>query len=335
MELLANPVEGRGATVLEEMKQIILAEREDSKKQPEAISAALVQYNRYGQDSYFLRMLPDPRKCSRSPWQAPAGDPGAAELQARRQLHRHAAARKGEGRARRSTTPRAPASSIPPPYTYLKARAPEQPPRSTWSNKEAATANIRLEFGSVDYNPELAVPSQLYNSYFGGGMAGIVFQELREARALAYAAGAQYMTGYRKGDQNLMLGGIATQADKTVEATKAFIDLMDNMPLSEERFALARESIINNYRTAKIGFRDVISAVRGWERLGLEPDPRRARYATIKDAPLQLMTDFHKEFIANKTKLISVVGDKAKIDPAALGSIAPIKEVPIEEIFVK
>jgi predicted Zn-dependent peptidase len=36
------------------------------------------------------------------------------------------------------------------------------------------------------------VPSQLYNSYFGGGMAGIVFQELREARALAYSVGARY-----------------------------------------------------------------------------------------------------------------------------------------------
>jgi predicted Zn-dependent peptidase len=186
----------------------------------------------------------------------------------------------------------------------------------------------------MEYDDALTPAVQLFNSYFSGGMAGLVFQELREARALAYSAGAQYATGYRKGDQNLMVGGIATQADKTVEATNAFIDLMDNMPLSEERYALARESIINGYRTAKIGFRDVIGAVRQWERLGLEPDPRAARYAIIKDAPMQVMTDFQQQHIAKKPKLISVVGAKDKIDLNALGAIAPVKEIPIDSIFV-
>jgi hypothetical protein len=64
------------------MKQIILAEREDAKKQPEVISAALVQYNRYGADSYFLRMLPEAEVLEAHRGQAPAGDPGPAELRA-------------------------------------------------------------------------------------------------------------------------------------------------------------------------------------------------------------------------------------------------------------
>ena len=33
---------------------------------------------------------------------------------------------------------------------------------------------------------------QLFNEYFGGGMAGLVFQELREARALAHSAWAHF-----------------------------------------------------------------------------------------------------------------------------------------------
>jgi len=331
MSLLSSPT--ASDETLEQLKAIILQEREDEKKQAESIAAALVQYNRYGQESPYLRMLPSDQLMALTKEEL-------AGIITNLLDYKHVISYTGSlplKKVKKVLDKQIPLKDDlrdPPPYRYLKARAPEQQ-EIYLIDKDGAQASIRLEFGSMEYNDAYSPAMQLFNSYFAGGMAGLVFQELREARALAYAAGAQYLTGYRKGDQNLMLGGIATQADKTVEATKAFIDLMDNMPLSEERFALAREAIINNYRTAKIGFRDVIGAVRGWERLGLEPDPRRARFAAIKDAPMQVMTDFHKEFIANKTKLISVVGDKEKIDAAALGAIAPIKEVPIEEIFVK
>ena len=41
---------------------------------------------------------------------------------------------------------------------------------------------------------------QLYNAYFGGGMNSIVFQEMREARGLAYSADAYMSTGLKSTD---------------------------------------------------------------------------------------------------------------------------------------
>ena len=330
LSLLSGPVAAPEA--LEQMKAITLQEREDAKKQAESLAAALVQYNRYGQESPYLRMLPS------ADLQALTTDELTAVI-TNLLGYKHVISYTGSLPLKKvkkiidKAMPLKDDLQDPPAYRFLKARAAD-PQEIYFIDKDTAQASIRLEFGSIEYDDNLSPAVQLFNSYFSGGMAGLVFQELREARALAYSAGAQYATGYRKGDQNLMVGGIATQADKTVEATKAFIDLMDNMPLSEERYALARESIINGYRTAKIGFRDVIGAVRQWERLGLEPDPRAARYAIIKDAPMQLMTDFQQQHVANKPKLISVVGAKDKIDLNALGAIAPVKEVPIDSIFV-
>lgn len=317
---------------LEQMKAIILKEREDSKKQAESLASALVSYNRLGDLSPFLRMLPEEQLKALTTDEL-------ASIISKLLDYKHVISYTGAlplDEVKKTLEKHLPVKEElidPPAYRYLKARVPEQQ-EIYFIDKDTAQASVRIEFGSMEYDDAYSPAIQLFNSYFAGGMAGLVFQELREARALAYSAGAQYATGYRKGDQSLMIGAVATQADKTVDALNAFIELMDTMPVSQERFDLARESILNSYRTAKIGFRDVIGAVRSWERLGLEPDPRKARFDVISDAELELMTDFYAEHVAKKPKLISVVGAKDKIDLEALGAIAPVKEIPIEEIFV-
>ncbi len=330
MKLLSAPkVE---EAVLEEMKQIILAEREDSMKQPEVISAALVQYNRYGADSYFLRMQTKEEVLALT----------VAKLQPVIQgllNYKHVASYTGTlpldtvKEVLKKHYPKGTGKLDPPPYTYLKARAPEATEIYV-VNKEAATANIRIEFGSVDYNPELAVPSQLYNSYFGGGMAGIVFQELREARALAYSVGARYNPGYRENDQNIMAGGIQTQADKSPEAIAAFLDLLDNLPESEDRLSVSKDSILSLYRTGKVGFRSIAGTVRDWERKGLQPDPRKEWFGKIQAAGLPEVLAFHKEYLKNKPKLISVVGDTTKMDLEGLKKSGQIKDITVEQVFV-
>ncbi len=330
MDLLIHPAAEDAA--LEELKKIILVQREDAKKQAESISSALVQFNRYGEESHFLRILP------------------AAELNALTVTQLHGVTRRLLGYKHTisyaGSLPMAQVQAIldrhhpvtapleePPPYHYRKARRPEQT-EILFFDKELAQSHVRLEFGSIGYDETLQPPIQLYNDYFAGGMAGIVFQELREARALAYMAGARYITGYRKDDENLMVGVIQTQPDKVPGAVEAFIDLLDNLPESEERFAIARQSIINRYRTAKIGFRGVIGAVRGWERHGLEPDPRKQRYEVIAGSSLAEVLAFHQAHITGRPKLISIVGEKANIDLERLKALGPVQELSIEDIFV-
>src|SRR4029079_12808335 len=85
----------------------------------------------------------------------------------------------------------------PPPYKYLKIATPAES-RVYFFNKEMAQANVRIEFGDGKFDEAKVPPVQLFNDYFSGGMAGIVFQELREARALAYSVCAGYPRGLRK-----------------------------------------------------------------------------------------------------------------------------------------
>jgi len=69
---------------------------------------------------------------------------------------------------------------------------------------------------------------ELYNEYFGRGMNGIVFQEMREARGLAYSAAAQYVEPSDLDHTVLYMNYIQTQNDKLVDALTAFEDIINN-----------------------------------------------------------------------------------------------------------
>jgi predicted Zn-dependent peptidase len=220
-----------------------------------------------------------------------------------------------------------------PAYKFLKVAAPAGS-RVLLFDKEMAQSQVRIEFGNGEYSESPQPVVQLFNDYFSGGMSGIVFQELREARALAYSAYAVYSNGGRKGEQNVMTGGIGCQTDKTPEALDAFIGLLENLPASGERFEETKKSIISRYRTGKLGFREVLGAVRSWERLELPIDPRKARFEKVQDLNLDAVIAFQKEHLKGRPKLISIVGDKRKFDLERLKKAGALSELGLKDIFI-
>jgi predicted Zn-dependent peptidase len=222
----------------------------------------------------------------------------------------------------------------PPPYRFRETVKTESN-RLYVVDQKTAQAQVRIEFPDDIYERADTVLANVYTNYFGSGMSSVVFQELREARALAYSASARYSQGARVGAENLMLGAIGTQTDKTVDALDAFVELIDNMPQSTERFEESVNSLLNRYRTAKIGFRDVIGAVRSWERLGIDGDPREQSYKELQSLEFVDLAKFQESHVANKPKLFSVVGDLSIIDVEALEQFGEVTEIQIDDIFIE
>lgn len=318
---------------LEELKRIILIQREDAKKDPETIMGALTDYNRFGEKSPWLCMLNSTAVMNLS----------IEELQEtmRNALKcRHYVLYSGslplEEVMRIYALHRVTKNTLqePPPYIMPSIRVPDSP-ILYFFNREMTQAHIQLEFGDVPYDPKLSPAAQLFNMYFAGSMSGIVFQELREVRALAYLVGARYKVGERKYDVNTMVGVIQTQADKTVEAVMAFSDVLDNMPLSAERYEIAREALLNDYRTSRTNFRMIPKTLLEWEYRGLDPDPRKEWYQAIMNASSgDLLATFHQNHIKGKTKLISIVGDSSRIPMDSLASLAHVQPINLSQIFV-
>ncbi len=328
MELLQEPT--ADAATLEELKKIILVRREDAKKDFNTITGAVGQFNRYGSDSPFLKVLPNEavEKLSLSELQ---------DLLKSLLRYRHAVTYTGSlplKKVREIVQGHSVTGPLQqtPPYKFLKVAAPAQS-RVYFFNKEQAQAQVRIEFADGQFNEANTPPVQLFNDYFAGGMAGIVFQELREARALAYSAGAVYANGGRKGEQNVMIGAIGCQADKTPEALSTFLELFEKLPASPDRFADTRDSIISRYRTGKLGFREIIGAVRSWERLEVKIDPRQERFGKIQKLGLNDVLQFDKEHLQGRSKLISIVGDKNKIDLDKIKKDGAVTELGLKDIF--
>ena len=91
----------------------------------------------------------------------------------------------------------------------------------------------------------------LYNEYFGGGMNSIVFQEMREARALAYSARASLVKPSSLADCYSFNATIGSQNDKLQIAVEAFDSIINDMPESEKSFEIAKTSIESVLRTRR------------------------------------------------------------------------------------
>ena len=330
MDLINSP--SADQQTLEQLKGILLKSREDQKSSPPAIARALFMYNRYGEESPMLEAMTGQEIL----------DTQVDELlNAPSELlnYKHTLAYTGSMpleelvAALRRNYEVSDELRDTPEFRFRSARDIEES-EVLVVDQQTAQAQVRIEFADGIYDPEDGLLANLYTNYFGSGMSSVVFQELREARALAYSASARYAPGSRVNAENLIMGSIGTQTDKTADALAAFIDLIDNMPSSSERFDESVNSMLNRYRTSKLNFREVIGAVRTWERQGQEGDPRRANYQKLQETQLEDLLQFQQQHVKDRAKLISIVGDLSIIDTAELEQFGTVQEVEVDDLFV-
>ncbi len=127
----------------------------------------------------------------------------------------------------------------------------------------------------------------LYNEYFGGGMNSVVFQEMREARGLAYSAWATMSEpAFAKGEYSFY-AFIATQNDKMRQAVEAFDEIINNMPESEAAFTIAKEGILARLRTERTTKSDVLWSYLDLRDMGLTEDRNKLLFETIQNMTLE------------------------------------------------
>ena len=174
---------------------------------------------------------------------------------------------------------------------------------------------------------------ELFNEYFGGGMNGVVFQEMREARGLAYNALAYYLTPAKKGVPEYFFTHIITQNDKMMDCVNQFREILDKMPASEAAFQIAKDALrkrLASQRTTKFG---VIQAYISDKRQGFDFDVDKKIYEDLQNLTLQDIVSFEQANIAGKTGRYIILGNEKELDMESLGQIAPIRRVSLEEIF--
>ena len=174
---------------------------------------------------------------------------------------------------------------------------------------------------------------RMYNEYFGGNMSSIVFQEMREARGLAYSAFGEY-SGVSKPDYNYSITTfIATQDDKMTEAVNAFLDILNNMPESEKAFELAKELLISSIRVERILRSDILWNYVEAQKFGYTQDQRKAIFEQAPNFTLNDVKAFQEKYIKGNKYNYYILGDRNSVSFNEMRKFGALKELSLEEIF--
>ena len=173
----------------------------------------------------------------------------------------------------------------------------------------------------------------LYNEYFGGGMSGIVFQEMREARGLAYSARAYMSTPTYADGEYSFTAYIATQNDKMKQAIEAFDEIINTMPESEAAFNVAKESYINQIRTLRYTKASVLNAFIRTRDMGLDCDRARAVFEKVQTMTLDDVKAVQEQWVKDRNYHYCILGDSKNLDLNYLRTLGPITFLSQEEIF--
>ena len=184
-----------------------------------------------------------------------------------------------------------------------------------------------------EWEPDHAPVINLFNEYFGTGMNGIVFQELREARGLAYSAAAVYNQPSRMGHKEDAYTYIATQNDKMMDCVDEFNKLLADIPQSDAAFNLAKESLMKKLASRRTTRYGVLQSYMAAQEMGLDYDIYSKVYQQLPKLYLFDIVDFEKENMAGKPYRYLILGDEKELDMERLEKIAPVKRVSLEEIF--
>lgn len=191
---------------------------------------------------------------------------------------------------------------------------------------------IFLSKGHVFDKAEMPALS-LFNEYYGGSMASVVFQEIREKMALAYSASGQYSIPEKEGESNFVFAYVGTQADKLPTATAKMTELLTDLPKADQQFDMARTSIVKRLESDWITKDAIFRTYRRNLKRGINYDIRKDVYEQCKDMKFDDVQAFFDKNVKAKPFIYLVVGSKNDIDMSALSKLGTVKMLSLSELY--
>lgn len=183
------------------------------------------------------------------------------------------------------------------------------------------------------WNADNTAVISVFNEYFGGSMNSVVFQELRESRALAYSASGYYITPWRKNHPEYSRTYIISQNDKMMDCIYTFNSIIDTVPQSEKAFNLAVQSIKKSIESRRVTKEGIISAYESAKKKGIDYDIYKKVYEALPSMTLADIVKFEQETMAGKPRRYLILGNEDELDMEALGKIGKIHRLTTEQIF--
>ena len=183
------------------------------------------------------------------------------------------------------------------------------------------------------YNKDLIAPARVFNEYFGSGLSSIVFQEIRESKALAYSAYSYFTSPSELDESHYVRAYLGTQVDKLGDATEALLELMNNMPEVDAQFEDARVASMKKIETSRTKRSSLFWQYLYAKKMNRDYDLNKDIYPDLKEMTMEELKIFFNQNIKGREYAFTVIGNKKLVDSDVLKELGEYKELTLEEIF--
>ncbi len=176
---------------------------------------------------------------------------------------------------------------------------------------------------------------EVLGEYIGGGMYSLMFQEVREFRAMAYSAHG-YVTSpmpVEKEKSAALVTSLGTQADKSLAALQLVDSLLRVLPLKESTFTASVQSLAAQANNGYPTFRGVASSIHNCEIKGYTEDPNKAIVDHLDEVSLEAMKQYYDAFVAPSPRCLIIVGDREKLPMDKIAEFGEIVELTQKDIY--
>jgi predicted Zn-dependent peptidase len=307
-----------------------LKSRENAKLDPRTVASRLLAYSMYGPKNQNTDIL------SKTALNGLKAKDLAELIRSLKKVEHHVEYFGEANMAKVSKTVKAvhktdPFATSPKPVEYELRNVKEK--EVYFTHYEQVQASIYWYNTTYTYAPKMATENRAFNTYFGGDMSSVVFQSIRESKALAYSTYASSREANEKNKPNYNIAFIGTQADKFKDAVAGMNELISNLPVDEETFGLAKKSIEIDLRTNRVMPEQLMGYKRYFEKKGIDNSLSVEMLKEISAVSMKDVAGFHKKYWANNTFAMSIVGDKAKLPASELEKYGKLKVLSLEDIF--
>ncbi len=198
---------------------------------------------------------------------------------------------------------------------------------------------LMLSKGTNKFDMEEMMMSSFYNEYFGSGLSSIVFQEIRESRALAYSAYAVNRAPADANQAHYYNAYVGTQIDKLSQAVPAMFEIINNLPVGNEQLGNALDARLKQLESDRITKSDIYWTYLANKKRGIDFDVRKNMYESLKKyngdvaAAKADLLKFHAAKIKDRKYTILILSDKKRIDIDYLKSLGKYEELTLEQVF--
>ncbi len=181
-------------------------------------------------------------------------------------------------------------------------------------NSNVQQADLYFYINGKPYDISMDVASDAFNQYMSGGFTGVVLNEIRVKRSMAYTAYGVNATPSLAGKDCYFYGYVGTQSDKVVDAINVYMDILTDMPQDSTQLVALKAALKQASQTAKPSMRGKASTFEYWKRLGYNDDPARVNAAAIDALTFSDIEKFYEDNVKGKPVTIILMGDPKKIN---------------------